>query len=67
MLGASRDAVQRITGKLAWAHQHAYPYAAGDFTMKEIADVFGGHYSAVSLAVREFEMTAVDRKGGSWP
>jgi hypothetical protein len=35
----------------------ALAYASGDYSMKEIADWFGVHYSTVSRAVRAFEST----------
>ncbi len=48
---------------LAWYRRHetdarkamALAYRSGGYTMKEIADAFGVHYSTVSRAVRRFE------------
>jgi hypothetical protein len=70
-LGEVPRAQRRMLAEpLAYYQQHyenrregmAAAYATGDFTMKEIADVFGVH-STVSLAVKEFEMAAADRRG----
>ncbi len=33
----------------------ALAYGTGDYTMKEIGEAFGVHYSTVSRAVRHFE------------
>ena len=34
----------------------AFAYASGDYSMKEISEWFGVHYSTVSRAVKKFEM-----------
>lgn len=58
---------RRVMGKpLAWYVKHiddpkkamALAYQSGDYTMKEIARVFGVHYSTVSRAVKHFEEDA---------